>query len=103
MKKSEENLKENLKKGLINLYNLQRNIETIIKEEYADFRPIEENDRGKLMTIESFNLEVGRGTFICSDGFGLYATKNEKSDIYFSFDALFDPPSWATHIIWYNK
>jgi hypothetical protein len=58
-----------------------------------------------LYSIESFQDSVKLGCFIDYDGFGLLATKNKVSDIeiYPSQALSFQYPSWATHVVWFNK
>lgn len=58
-----------------------------------------------LYLIESFQDAVKLGCFIDYDGFGLLATKDKVSDIeiYPSQVSSFQYPSWATHVVWFNK
>lgn len=50
---------------------------------------------------------VRDGMFIDYDGYADYATSTQVSDFYVLPSQLeqanFERPSWATHVVWYNK
>jgi hypothetical protein len=63
------------------------------------------NDRGELMTIEDWKECCERGGFIDYDGHGRFATAEgfTKIPVCPSERDYFELPSWATHIVWYNR
>lgn len=54
---------------------------------------------GDLLTVEEFNKHLDKGSIICDDGDGYWATETKKSD---ESVWIVDKPEWATHVIWYN-
>ena len=66
-------------------------------------------DFGALMTISEFSVAVDAGVFTNDDGFGKFATSARMSSqaVWPSlFKALVRArkiPSWATHVVWFNK
>ena len=69
-------------------------------------------DLGSLMPLSEFVDSCELGHFINYDGFGNYATAKETSDIEVRPTdvarngkrlASFQAPSWATHVVWYNR
>lgn len=65
------------------------------------------DDVGDLFTIEDWNQCVDSGCFINYDGFGKYATTDGFSDVrVWPSDRTREklkPPSWATHVLWFNR
>lgn len=56
------------------------------------------------------HMRVGRmrdairsGWFTDSDGYGCYATETEYDPEAVFGPSSFDPPSWATHVVWFNR
>lgn len=62
-------------------------------------------DYGDLMPIEEFKGLVGN-MFLDSDGHGYYAIADKESDVMVRPSDIMrfrHIPTWATHVIWYNK
>lgn len=60
------------------------------------------------MTIEEWKEACDDGMFIDYDGWGDFATETECSNLSVSPSDYYknpdwNPPSWATHIVWYNR
>ena len=66
-----------------------------------------EPDSGDLMTIPDFLNAVRSGCFIDYDGYGNWATKThyEPSHIVLPSNITKGEgwPSWASHVLWYNR
>lgn len=59
-------------------------------------------DYADLITLKEFKECVACGGFIPYDGSGYYATENsmdKETDVWSSKK----PPTWATHVAWFNK
>lgn len=72
----------------------------------SDIEPIDP-EFGHLMPIADWLQACQTGCFIDYDGSGCLATSTHKSDVVISPSdvTLFQlsMPSWATHVVWYNK
>jgi len=56
---------------------------------------------GRLMTLHGFQKSVAHNFFTSDDGSGCYATDTQydpKSNVW-----THEVPSWATHVLWFNK
>lgn len=65
------------------------------------FEPIPPPDEGEHMTIEEFLNSVKMKAYTPDDGIGFFATATHESDLQVWCPDL--APSWATHVVWYNK
>lgn len=71
---------------------------------YGNFlNMIEIPDYGNLYLIEEFRSNVDCGGFIPYDGAGYYATKTHMSREHSVWSSNKEIPSWATHVIWFNR
>ena len=60
-------------------------------------------DYGDLMTIKDFVAGVRSNWLTNDDGIGFFATETEYSDNFCVWDEKIERPSWATHVVWFNK
>lgn len=62
---------------------------------------------GDLIDVEEFRISLEFGLFTDYDGYGYWATDthhDEENCLSPSQLILeFNPPSWATHILWFNR
>lgn len=85
-------------------------MENLIGEKLSDgeirFEMIDP-ELGEKMTLKDFLQCVDSGGFIDYDGFGHLATETRVSNIVvypsMIFKRIEEVPSWATHIVWYNR
>lgn len=57
---------------------------------------------GDHMTVKQMLCAIQSGAFIDYDGCGNYATGNKMSHLEFK-PSTFNPPNWATHVVWFNR
>lgn len=66
-----------------------------------------DNNLGELMTVEEFKESVKHGVFIDYDGHGVWANAELESNSRVLPSDLqkpeFQPPHWATHVVWFNR
>jgi hypothetical protein len=62
-------------------------------------------DYGTLMTLDEFGDAIRHGYINNDDGSGFFATEKEYSEInvFSDIGLIVDPPSWATHVMWFEK
>lgn len=60
-------------------------------------------EHGTLIPVAKFVSAVRSRGFIDYDGFGHWATATGVSPLVVRPSTLGDPPSWATHVLWYNR
>jgi transcription termination factor Rho len=67
------------------------------------FKPIPEHSDH--MSMKKFKKYCKGGMFIDYDGFGYLATSTQTSDVYICPSMLkkISIPSWATHVVWFNR
>lgn len=64
-------------------------------------------DYGTLILVEDWLDSCKDGFFIDYDGWGYWATEFQMSNIRVNpsdtENPEFNPPEWATHVMWFNK
>lgn len=69
----------------------------LLQKEDEKLEPIP--DYGDLFTIKYFKSMVKDGSIMDDDGCGYYATETHMSRV----NCFSQRPSWATHVVWFNK
>lgn len=69
------------------------------------FKPFDNLDKKCKVPIEEFKRWIICDQVSDDDGFGLYATDTQVSNIYADLNDIYHDhyPLWVTNVCWYNK
>lgn len=76
-------------------------LEDLVPELKPRFEPIPVY--GTKYTVSDFRGMVAERSVTKSDGFGKWATAVKMSDQTVDMAAEWSQPTWATHVVWFNK